>query len=236
MTRETRTRPTPTSLRSGSHATTQTWGKTWTKTWTCRAVTVALALAVMATLAPVASAEHVERRQAERLAGLAHDLEEAAHDAYYLTHRYGHGPVARDLLRDFRSLERAANRFHEEAHYARAPYEARRELHRLAERYYEVRYTFRRFHGSSHVRQAFHRINRPMEVLYRFYTGRDLYRDDPYARRAHRTERPRTRGRDHEGHAGLDRGRHLGHRDADDGRLDRRDRGNRRGRRGGPGR
>jgi|GEM_PF-3876708 len=217
MTRETTTRET-TTRRAGSRT-----------PWIHRACTLAIVFVfvVTANLTPAAWAEHLDQRQTERLAGLAYELEQAAHDAYHLTHEYAYGPIARDLMRDFQALERAASQFSEEARYARSPQQATRELHRLAERYYEARLTFRGFHGSTHVRQAFHRINRPMEILYRSYTGRDLYRDDPYVRQAHRYERPRTRGRERGEDRRLDRDR--------DRRLDRpgRDGSDGRGRRNG---
>lgn len=185
------------------------------------------------TSATPAPAEHA-RRPMERIAGLAHELELAAQDAYHLTHEHGRGYTAHELRRNFEALERAANRFHEQAHHARSPFETERDFRRLADRYYETRRTFRGFHGSTRVRQAFHRINTPMESLYRVYTGRDLYRDDPYVR-THRHVTPRDRGRD--------RGRRLGHRDLDDRRIgrgedrdfDRRDRDERRGRNRGRG-
>lgn len=192
-------------------------------------VTALLAFSVLWTLAPAAQAEHVERRQAERLAYLAHELEVAARDAAYLVHERGygrHGHTAHKLNQDFKALERAAHRFYEQAHYARSPYEARRSFRRLANLYYEARLTFRGFHGSTRVRQAFHRINTPMETLYRFYTGRNLYRDDPYARARHKvTPRDRT---PHRGHADVrDRDdRRIGPNDRrGDRRADRRDRG-----------
>lgn len=181
-----------------------------------------------------AQAEH-ERRQMERVAELAHELELAAYDASHLTRQYGHGYTAHELTQDFEALERAANRFHQQAHDARSPFETERSFRRLASSYYETRRTFRGFHGNTRVRQAFHRINTPMESLYRFYTGRDLYRDDPYVR-THRHVTPRDPGRN--------RGRDPGHRGLDDRRIrrgedrdrdfDRRDRDERRGRNAGP--
>lgn len=220
MTRETTTRDTTT--RETTTSDTRPHGVHAHSPWIYRASTLAIVLVVTATLTPAVWADHLDRRQSERLAGLAYDLEQAAHDAYHVTHEYAYGPVAWDLMRDFQALERAASRFSEEARYARSPEQARRELDRLADRYYEARRTFRGFHGSTHVRQAFHRINRPMEILYRSYTGRDLYRDDPYIRQAHRYERPRTRGRERGEDRRLDRDRgrrlddHGDHDDHDD--------------------
>lgn len=175
--------------------------------------------------ASTAWAEH-DRRQTERIAHLAHRLERSSHEAHHLTHELGYGRTANELTQDFEALERAARRFHERVQIARSPFEVERGFRRLADRYYETRRTFRGFHGSVRIRQAFHRINEPMEGLYLIYTGRNLYRDDPYVT-AHRRVTPR--GHDRRGvHKP---GRRLGGREDHGVRdPDRRGRNDRRGR------
>lgn len=149
-----------------------------------QATTVCTALVLVAGLATAARADHFDRRGSERIADLAADLARAADDGYQLTRRlaYARHSNDEDLMRDFRALERAVDRFHRATLRARTPFEARREMQEVTDRYYELRGTFGSFHGSVRVREAFHRINAPMEELYRLYTGRDLYRDDPNVR------------------------------------------------------
>jgi hypothetical protein len=173
------------------------------------------ALLVAIVLAPAASAEHERRydrsRDREQVARLAHDLEDASDDAYRLSARRGRGD--RQLDAAFARMRDAAAQFHRTVESGR--YDARdtdRAFALVADRYYQLRGEFRDYHGSRDLRSAFHRINEPMERLYRTYTGRDLYRDDPYARNQGRYDDHDRYGRQD------DRGRYDDHGRYDDGR------------------
>ena len=141
-----------------------------------------------------------------RAYSLARELEDAA--------RHAADVADRRTRRDDRGITESFFRFEEAARqFSRAADRngnaGRGEFDRVAARYYELRGAFSRYHGPQDVRAAFHRINRPMEELYRMYTGRDLYRDDP------------NRG----GNARY--GQQRGYDRYDDDRWDRDDRGNR---------
>jgi len=183
---------------------------------------LAIALAVLLSflIALTVLADHESRARYDDVSGLAAQLDDAAYDAYLLSER-----------RSFASLDEAFNRFAEATQRFResARYDSRaagRDFQHLARDYYELRGEFRYYDGPGDLRRAFHRINAPMERLYRNYTGRDLYRDDPNVRRSgarsrhpHHDRVPDVRPRDREhGHRDRDvrrRGRHTrgrGHR------------------------
>jgi hypothetical protein len=173
------------------------------------------ALLAVTVLAPAASAEHERRydrsRDREHVARLAHDLENASHDAYRLAARRGRGDHQLDAA--FARMRDAAAQFHRTVESGR--YDARdtdRAFDLVADRYYRLRGEFGQYHGPRDLRTAFHRINEPMERLYRTYTGRDLYRDDPYARSQGRYDDHDRYGRYDDHGRYDDRGRH------DDGR------------------
>lgn len=174
-------------------------------------------LLALALLAPAAAADH-ERGDYDRgydrgydrvhgqVARLAYELDDAADHAAHLSRR-SHGYHAVDAA--FARLSDAAYDFRYAVESGDA-YRSERAFERVAARYYDLRGEFRHFHGPDHVRAAFHRINTPMEDLYRIYTGRDLYRDDPHAR--HRVERRAPRHDDrHHDRRGRGRGRGRGH-------------------------
>lgn len=144
------------------------------------------ALLVVTLLAPAASAEHERRydrsRDRDDVARLAHDLEDASRYGHRLSTRRGRGHD-RQLDAAFARLSDAAAHFHRTVESRR--YDARatdRAFEAVADRYYRLRGELRHYHGPRDLRAAFHRVNEPMERLYRLYYGRDLYRDDPYAR------------------------------------------------------
>ncbi|HEX2254795.1 MAG TPA: hypothetical protein VHQ65_16140 [Thermoanaerobaculia bacterium] len=112
-----------------------------------------------------------------RVVALARELEDASRHAASVAERRNRREE-RAVTDSFFRFEEAARRFARSVD--RNGNGARGEFDRLAARYYELRRDFSRYHGPQDVRAAFHRINAPMEEIYRTYTGRDLYRDDPH--------------------------------------------------------
>lgn len=133
-------------------------------------------LLLLTALAPDASAQYQRRYdRGNQVAHLAHELDDAAYQADQLSRHQSPGYHAVDAA--FARLSQAANDFHRVVETGRDAYGAERAFDRVAERYYDLRWELRVFHGPDYVRAAYHRINAPMEVLYRHYRGRDLYRD-----------------------------------------------------------
>lgn len=131
------------------------------------------------------------------LVRFAAELERTAYDAGRLSDRVNHrsGPEAA-VTDGFYELADAARRYQQTAHSRGG---ATRAFDAMVNRYWDLRADFRHYHGPASVRQAFHRVNTPMEDLYYAYTGRDLYRDDPGARgrqthRPHQVDRPDRHG------------------------------------------
>lgn len=172
-------------------------------------------------LVPLASADHergdLRYRGAsqDRYADLAYQLDAAAYNAYRLSDRRS----SRDLDAAFERFNDATDRYLDTVNSRRAgANEVDRSFALVTRRYYELRGEFSHYHGGRDLRSAFHRINTPMERLYRAHTGRDLYRDDPNVRHASRVEPRgrhdsprdrhvdrRDRGHDGRGHADRDR-------------------------------
>lgn len=165
-------------------------------------------LLLLVVSAPVASAEHQRRFDPGHVARLAHQLDDAAYHADRLSRFRSPGYHAVDAA--FARLSDAASEFHRVIESGDDPYRAERAFERVAARYYDLRGEFRHFHGPDPVRAAFHRINTPMEDLYRIYTGRDLYRDDPHARRQVQRRSPRYDDDAGRGRRGRGRGRGFG--------------------------
>lgn len=144
----------------------------------------ALALALAASGSP-AEAAHGDRAWAQQR---AYELADAARHAHRLSEDRIHYPTRAEerLLARFHDFEEEAERFHRQASRSGDTYLVERAFRRLVEDYWELRAAFRHFHGSHQVRSAFHRINEPMEGLYEYYVGGNLYRDDPRIRHRRR--------------------------------------------------
>ncbi len=148
-----------------------------------------LATLLVAAAAPAATAQPlrvVRGVSANQVAQLAFRLEDATRYGSDVADRTSYGRYGGDeaVVDAFYRLEDAARVFADRVD--RGNLRGNRDdraFRDVVARYYELRGEFRSFHGPIRVREAFHGINDPMERLYRIYTGRDLYRDDPNVRR-----------------------------------------------------
>jgi hypothetical protein len=146
-------------------------------------VLLAAVFLLLTALAPTADAAVRQRLDPRTVDDLARRLDDAAYDAHRLSTRRSYGYDDRYLDAAFARLLDAAESFHRATGSRRFDTNAsRRSFDNLAARYYELRGEMRYYHGPRDVRVAFHRFYEPMERLYRIYTGRDLYRDDPNLR------------------------------------------------------